>query len=105
MRRKGAATTRSRYRNPATLPGLWVELMCPPLWGFSRRYGGGGQKVAQGLRRRGGSGQRLARNASTRLANAALSSQYGRCPLFSKTASSDPGIARWIAHATDGATL
>jgi SAM-dependent methyltransferase len=28
--RKGAKTTRSRYRNPATLPGLWVEVMFPP---------------------------------------------------------------------------
>ena len=31
MRRKGAKRTRSRYRNPATLPGLRVELMFPSL--------------------------------------------------------------------------
>src|SRR3981189_1273871 len=35
MRRTGAAK-RSRYRNPATLPGLLVELMCPPCEGSAR---------------------------------------------------------------------
>src|SRR6267143_5604350 len=35
MSRKGAMTARSRYRNPATLPGLWVELMFPPCKGLA----------------------------------------------------------------------
>jgi len=35
--------------------------------------------------------------------NASGSSQKGRWPLCSNTAISDPGIALWIAQATDGA--
>jgi hypothetical protein len=31
MRHSGPITMRSRYQNPATLPGLWVELMFLPL--------------------------------------------------------------------------
>src|SRR6266851_9057771 len=46
MRRTGPARTRSRYQNPATLPGLRVEGMGPPLWEFSLRYGGGRQKIS-----------------------------------------------------------
>src|SRR5439155_9314077 len=30
MRRSGPPSTRSRYQNPTTLPGLRVQLMCPP---------------------------------------------------------------------------
>ncbi len=32
---EGGAAKRSRYRNPATLPGLLVELMCPPCEGLA----------------------------------------------------------------------
>src|SRR6266481_1824565 len=31
MRRTGPRTQRSRYQSPATLPGLRVELMLPPI--------------------------------------------------------------------------
>ena len=58
--------------------------------------GGGGDRCA---------GRHFERNAPTRERNAPGSSQKGRCPLFSNTASSEPGIALWIAQATDGATL
>ena len=30
MRRSGPRTQRGRYQSPATLPGLWVEVMVPP---------------------------------------------------------------------------
>src|SRR5712664_852251 len=46
MRRTGPARTRSRYQNPATLPGLRVEGMGPPLWEFSLRYGGSRQEIS-----------------------------------------------------------
>jgi|ERR1700730_2286374 hypothetical protein len=51
MRRSGAMTLSSRYQNPATLPGLWVELMFPPSLngpheGYSPRYAEDYQKVS-----------------------------------------------------------
>src|SRR5260370_33385586 len=46
MRRRGPPRTRSRYQSPATLPGLLVEGMGPPLWEFSLRYGGSRQKLS-----------------------------------------------------------
>src|SRR5260370_41072305 len=52
MRRMGAAMTRSKYQSPATLPGLRVEGMGPPLWEFSLRYGGGRQKLSLHEQRR-----------------------------------------------------
>src|SRR5258708_3040248 len=52
MRRTGPARTRSRYQNPATLPGLRVEGMGPPLWEFSLRYGGGRQEISPHEQRR-----------------------------------------------------
>lgn len=47
----------------------------------------------------------FARKPCTRFTKPSTSSQNGRWPLFSKTASSEPGIALWIPQATDGATL
>jgi len=64
-----------------------------------------GSKVLPGGGGDGCAGRHFERNVSTRVRNAPGSSQKGRCPLFSNTASSEPGIARWIAQATDGATL
>jgi hypothetical protein len=49
--------------------------------------------------------QRLVRKASTLDTNPSVSSQNGRCPLFSNTASSEPGTARWMPQATGGARL
>jgi hypothetical protein len=64
---KGAKRTRSRYRNPATLPGLRVELMFPSLRrglspvpaGIARKYlrrGNGCQGAESGRKDRGGGG-------------------------------------------------
>src|SRR6202008_2844849 len=44
--RIGPGTAGSRYRNPSTLPGLRVELMCPPLREYCLKYGGDGQNVS-----------------------------------------------------------
>src|ERR1700737_511319 len=52
MRRMGPARTRSRYQRPATLPGLRVGLMSPPLREFSLRYGGRRQKLSLHEQRR-----------------------------------------------------
>src|SRR6266581_2505249 len=46
MRRSGPPSTRSRYQNPTTLPGLRAQLMCPPsLNGCGYRSAGDTQRA------------------------------------------------------------